>query len=155
MHAGRWPAELILTRFFACRQAHTEGCDRLREIDVSHVLAEAVRRSHFGESVSALFTSVPWTEVSIQRGSDRLGGSRKSHKAAALTFVTSRFDRSLTHDCSGYPTRLCSISGGGRECQGQRRDEQRHCARLSHVACACVSLARGTLPLEFRARTEV
>lgn len=44
-------------------QAHKEGCERLREIDVSHVLAEAVRRSHFGESVSALFTSVPWTEA--------------------------------------------------------------------------------------------
>ncbi|GAA5876441.1 hypothetical protein JCM8547_002127 [Rhodosporidiobolus lusitaniae] len=42
---------------------HKQGCKRVREIDVSHVLAEAVRRSHYGESVSALFTTVPWREL--------------------------------------------------------------------------------------------
>lgn len=31
---------------------HKEGCAKVKEIDVSHVLAEAVRRSHYGESVS-------------------------------------------------------------------------------------------------------
>ncbi|GAA6059683.1 hypothetical protein JCM10212_000070 [Sporobolomyces blumeae] len=41
------------------QENHKKGCDRVREIDVSHVLAEAVRRSHFGESVSVLFNSVP------------------------------------------------------------------------------------------------
>ncbi|KAK4056351.1 hypothetical protein OIO90_002494 [Microbotryomycetes sp. JL221] len=54
--------KLIVTNSIPQR-AHKEGCDRLREIDISHVLAEAVRRSHYGESVSALFTSVPWTEA--------------------------------------------------------------------------------------------
>lgn len=49
--------KLIVTNSIPQR-AHKEGCDRLREIDVSHVLAEAVRRSHYGESVSALFHSV-------------------------------------------------------------------------------------------------
>ncbi|GAA6020706.1 hypothetical protein JCM10207_001992 [Rhodosporidiobolus poonsookiae] len=39
---------------------HKAGCKRLREIDISHVLAEAVRRSHYGESISTLFNEVPW-----------------------------------------------------------------------------------------------
>lgn len=40
------------------------GGGKIREIDVSHVLAEAVRRSHWGESISVLFHSVPHTAVS-------------------------------------------------------------------------------------------
>ncbi|NXD32634.1 KPR2 pyrophosphokinase, partial [Spelaeornis formosus] len=39
---------------------HKKACSKLRVLDVSHVLAEAVRRSHFGESVSVLFNSVPY-----------------------------------------------------------------------------------------------
>ncbi|SCV74719.1 BQ2448_7748 [Microbotryum intermedium] len=52
--------KLIVTNSIPQR-AHRDGCARLREIDVSHVLAEAVRRSHYGESVSALFHVVPFT----------------------------------------------------------------------------------------------
>lgn len=55
---------LIVTNSIPQKE-HIEGCKRVKEIDISHVLAEAVRRSHFGESVSALFVSVPWTEVSL------------------------------------------------------------------------------------------
>jgi ribose-phosphate pyrophosphokinase len=29
-------------------------CDKIKQLDVSHVLAETIRRSHFGESVSYL-----------------------------------------------------------------------------------------------------
>jgi ribose-phosphate pyrophosphokinase len=47
------------------QRAHRMGCGKIRELDVSHVLAEAVRRSHYGESVSFLFDSIPWTEVSF------------------------------------------------------------------------------------------
>lgn len=54
--------KLIVTNSIPQRE-HKEGCDKIREIDISHVLAEAVRRSHFGESVSALFTTVPWCEA--------------------------------------------------------------------------------------------
>lgn len=50
--------KLIVTNSIP-QEKHKRGCERVREIDVSHVLAEAVRRSHFGESVSVLFTSVP------------------------------------------------------------------------------------------------
>lgn len=50
--------KLIVTNSIP-QEKHKKGCQRVREIDVSHVLAEAVRRSHFGESVSVLFNSVP------------------------------------------------------------------------------------------------
>jgi len=36
-------------------------CDKIEVVDVSHVLAETIRRSHFGESVSYLFHEVPYT----------------------------------------------------------------------------------------------
>ncbi|GAA5902204.1 ribose-phosphate diphosphokinase [Sporobolomyces salmoneus] len=52
--------KLIVTNSIP-QEKHKKGCERVREIDVSHVLAEAVRRSHFGESVSVLFNSVPVT----------------------------------------------------------------------------------------------
>lgn len=58
--------KLIVTNSIPQR-AHKEGCERLREIDVSHVLAEAVRRSHYGESVSALFHSVSFWTPSLLR----------------------------------------------------------------------------------------
>lgn len=35
-------------------------CDKIEVVDVSHVLAETIRRSHFGESVSYLFHEVPF-----------------------------------------------------------------------------------------------
>lgn len=73
--------KLIVTNSIPQKE-HKEGCERLREIDISHVLAEAVRRSHYGESVSvssgskeqreagadgahaqALFHTVPWSEA--------------------------------------------------------------------------------------------
>lgn len=38
-----------------------DKCDRIDVIDVSHVLAETIRRSHFGESISYLFHEVPYT----------------------------------------------------------------------------------------------
>ncbi|WVW85525.1 hypothetical protein I302_107563 [Kwoniella bestiolae CBS 10118] len=38
-----------------------EKTDKIDVIDVSHVLAETIRRSHFGESVSYLFHEVPYS----------------------------------------------------------------------------------------------
>lgn len=37
-----------------------ERCTKLEEIDISHVLAETIRRAHHGESISKLFTEVPY-----------------------------------------------------------------------------------------------
>ncbi|CBQ71358.1 related to ribose-phosphate diphosphokinase catalytic chain I [Sporisorium reilianum SRZ2] len=42
-------------------QAHNRGkCSKIEEIDISHVLAETIRRSHYGESVSVLFNQIPY-----------------------------------------------------------------------------------------------
>lgn len=37
---------------------HLQGCDKVEMIEIAGVLAEAVRRSHFGESVSGKLSSV-------------------------------------------------------------------------------------------------
>ncbi|BGP58502.1 hypothetical protein JCM8202v2_006171 [Rhodotorula sphaerocarpa] len=55
-------SKLIVTNSIP-QAGHKRDCKKVREIDISHVLAEAVRRSHYGESVSQLFVSVPWTEA--------------------------------------------------------------------------------------------
>jgi len=39
---------------------HMEQCNKIRLIDVSLMFAEAVRRTHNGESVSYLFSNVPY-----------------------------------------------------------------------------------------------
>ncbi|KAI5479475.1 hypothetical protein MNV49_003416 [Pseudohyphozyma bogoriensis] len=55
--------KLIVTNSIP-QKAHKEAVERLKEVDISHVLAEAVRRSFYGESISVLFNSVPYTEAS-------------------------------------------------------------------------------------------
>jgi len=40
---------------------HLEACSRLVCVDIAQVLAETIRRSHYGESISYLFDSIPWT----------------------------------------------------------------------------------------------
>ncbi|KAM0749406.1 ribose-phosphate pyrophosphokinase [Meredithblackwellia eburnea MCA 4105] len=59
--------KLIVTNSIP-QSGHKAGCAKVKEIDVSHVLAEAVRRSYYGESVSALFSQVPYTEASTPVG---------------------------------------------------------------------------------------
>ncbi|GAA6048785.1 hypothetical protein JCM3770_003965 [Rhodotorula araucariae] len=60
-------ADSVITKLFVTnsipQDRHKAQCKILRVLDVSHVLAEAVRRSHYGESVSALFTSVPYEAI--------------------------------------------------------------------------------------------
>lgn len=42
-------------------QSHNRAkCPKIEEIDISHVLAETIRRSHYGESVSVLFNQIPY-----------------------------------------------------------------------------------------------
>jgi hypothetical protein len=46
------------------------------QIDISHVLAETIRRSHYGESVSVLFNQVPYdTTQPYRHGQDTPGRS--------------------------------------------------------------------------------
>ncbi|KAH9451396.1 hypothetical protein MJO28_009092 [Puccinia striiformis f. sp. tritici] len=40
---------------------HLEACSRLVCVDIAQVLAETIRRSHYGESISYLFDSIPWS----------------------------------------------------------------------------------------------
>lgn len=77
--------KLIVTNSIP-QSRHLANGSKVREIDVSHVLAEAVRRSHFGESVSFLFHSIPWTEV-----------RRPCRLHVPATHVLSRPSASTTH----------------------------------------------------------
>ena len=42
-------------------------CSKIEEIDISHVLAETIRRSHYGESVSVLFNQIPYDTLQPYR----------------------------------------------------------------------------------------
>lgn len=42
------------------QEAHTKRCPKIKTIDISVMLAEAIRRTHYAESVSYLFTNVPY-----------------------------------------------------------------------------------------------
>ncbi|PRQ70396.1 ribose-phosphate pyrophosphokinase 3, partial [Rhodotorula toruloides] len=50
------PLEKLIVSNSIPQEEHKRGCPKLRVIDISHVLAEAVRRSHHGESVSQVRT---------------------------------------------------------------------------------------------------
>lgn len=43
-----------------CQDHNMKTCDKIQCIDVSMMFAEAVRRTHNGESVSYLFSNVPY-----------------------------------------------------------------------------------------------
>ncbi|KAI8449737.1 ribose-phosphate pyrophosphokinase [Phakopsora pachyrhizi] len=53
-------AKLVVTNTIP-QHDHLEACQRLVCVDISQVLAETVRRSHYGESISYLFDAVPWS----------------------------------------------------------------------------------------------
>lgn len=51
--------KLIVTNTLP-QQQNMERCSKLEVIDIGIVLAEVIRRSHYGESVSKLFNEVPY-----------------------------------------------------------------------------------------------
>ena len=51
--------KLIVTNTLP-QSANRAKCSKIEEIDISHVLAETIRRSHYGESVSVLFNQIPY-----------------------------------------------------------------------------------------------
>jgi len=55
-------SKLVVTNTIPQREHKEQLGNRLVEIDISYVLAETVRRSHYGESISYLFDAVPWSE---------------------------------------------------------------------------------------------
>ncbi|AFR96555.1 ribose-phosphate pyrophosphokinase [Cryptococcus neoformans] len=52
--------KLVITNTIP-QSENSEKCEKIEVIDVSRVLAEVIRRSHFGESVSYLFHEVPYS----------------------------------------------------------------------------------------------
>ncbi|OCF31553.1 ribose-phosphate pyrophosphokinase [Kwoniella heveanensis CBS 569] len=52
--------KLVITNTIP-QSENCEKTEKIEVIDVSHVLAETIRRSHFGESVSYLFHEVPYS----------------------------------------------------------------------------------------------
>lgn len=47
------------------QEEHKAQCDKLKELDISNVLAETIRRSHYGESVSYLFDAMLWDPIRL------------------------------------------------------------------------------------------
>jgi len=47
--------------------ANKTKCRKIEEIDISHLLAETIRRSHYGESVSVLFSQIPYDTIQPYR----------------------------------------------------------------------------------------
>lgn len=63
--------EMLVVTNTLPQAANKEKCAKIEEIDVSHILAETIRRSHYGESVSVLFSQVPYDTVQpYRRGAD-------------------------------------------------------------------------------------
>jgi len=61
---------LIVTNTLPQRE-NKRRCEKIEEIDISHLLAETIRRSHYGESVSVLFSQVPYDTIQpYRRGFD-------------------------------------------------------------------------------------
>ena len=58
------------------QEENKRRCPKLEEIDISHLLAETIRRSHYGESVSVLFSQIPYDTIQPYRhGVDTPTGS--------------------------------------------------------------------------------
>lgn len=57
-------SQLVVTNTLP-QEDHMASCDRIKMLDISHVLAETIRRSHYGESVSYLFDAMLWDPIRI------------------------------------------------------------------------------------------
>jgi phosphoribosylpyrophosphate synthetase len=66
--------QLIVTNTISQRENAKHVGSKLETMDVSPVLAESIRRTHNGESISMLFQAPPFTSLSSSTGS-----LRKSH----------------------------------------------------------------------------
>lgn len=131
--------KLIVTNSIPQR-LHKEGCDKVREIDISHVLAEAVRRSHYGESVSALFTTVPWAEVS------HLLTSRESWTNGLHSLVQGRTDRlcSITRRfVPPFPPPVPSFLAHSLDGRGRRSSEDVGWTRWRTTRCSSSTVGGG------------
>lgn len=96
-------SQLVVTNTLP-QEDHVEACDKLKMLDISHVLAETIRRSHYGESVSYLFDAMLWDPIRIDcEPSIRL--TRQATDTASVRCSISRRGR------SGAPTTSYSNAG--------------------------------------------
>lgn len=57
-------SQLVVTNTLP-QEGNSAECDKIKVLDISHVLAETIRRSHYGESVSYLFDAMLWDPIRI------------------------------------------------------------------------------------------
>ena len=57
-HGWPLPLQIIVTNTLPTSEQSVR-CSKIRTIDVSMLLGEAIRRVHYGESMSYLFANVP------------------------------------------------------------------------------------------------
>ncbi|KOS15025.1 phosphoribosyl pyrophosphokinase [Malassezia pachydermatis] len=68
---GKSSLEKLIVTNTLPQLANRSKCEKIEEIDISHILAETIRRSHYGESVSVLFSQIPYDTIQPYRhGSD-------------------------------------------------------------------------------------
>lgn len=75
-----------------------ERCPKLEEIDISHVLAETVRRAHHGESISKLFTEVPYDPSHPYRSHQDVQRQDRQDPTALGPGSAATYDRSAVLD---------------------------------------------------------
>ncbi|KEI40334.1 uncharacterized protein L969DRAFT_94140 [Mixia osmundae IAM 14324] len=125
--AGSELEKLVITNTVP-QEEHLAMSDRLHCVDVSHVLAETVRRSHYGESISYLFDAIPsqmspvtldYTVHTPPNGltnglshSSSLGDVRKAHP---LSRPSSQRGSSVKLDVPMTPTKRTSANVRSRE----------------------------------------
>lgn len=94
------------------QSSNRRKCPKLEEIDVSHVLAETIRRSHYGESISVLFNHLPLDIAQPYRhGTDTPSGEDELAPSSSQSAIASRANRlrmvpasSSTVSLAGTPT---------------------------------------------------
>lgn len=102
--------KLIVTNTIP-QSSNARKCPKIEQIDVSHVLAETIRRSHYGESVSVLFNQIPYDTMQPYRhGTDTPGhddggtgfvSAATASKSSGLPLST--FRGSVANDTSAGP----------------------------------------------------
>lgn len=85
--------KLIVTNTIP-QAANRAKCPKIEEIDISHVLAETIRRSHFGESISVLFNQVPYdTTQPYRQGRDTPARSSPSSPIQRSQILPSAYNQ--------------------------------------------------------------
>ncbi|CAD6575286.1 MAG: hypothetical protein CYPHOPRED_005669 [Cyphobasidiales sp. Tagirdzhanova-0007] len=82
-------SQLVVTNTLP-QEEHMAGCPKLKALDISHVLAETIRRSHYGESVSYLFDAMLWDPIRIDYAQTEEEADLDRHNRSLRTPAPSR-----------------------------------------------------------------